>query len=99
MIAPVRRLLLAWAALLLLLALLVGASFLRLGAFGPELVLLLAGGMLAIVALAFMRLRSTVPLGQNFALAAAVWLSILLALGSVDRFTRSDIPVPVSRYP
>ena len=61
--------------------------------------MLVAAGMAAVIALAFMRLRDTRPLGRGFALAALVWLLILLGLGSVDRLTREDVPVAVKRLP
>ena len=99
MSVAVRRVLLAWVVLLALLGSLIGLSLLRLGRFGPLLVLLLALAMAACIALAFMRLRDTQPLGRGYALAAAVWLLIMFGLASADRLTREDVPVAVERYP
>ena len=89
----------AWGGLLLLLALEIGASFLHLGWIGPPLVMVIAAAMVAVVGFAFMHLRGASSLAQGFVVAALVWLTILIGLTAVDRFTRTDYPVPVSRSP
>ncbi len=94
-----RTLLLAWLGLLVLLAVEIGASQLTLGWVGPPAVLLLAGVMLLTVVFAFMRLGSSPALSRAFAVAAVLWVAILMGLTSVDRFTRADYPVPVTRHP
>ena len=50
-------------------------------------------GMAVLVALTFMRLGSSRGLMPVFALAGVFWLCIMLGLGSLDSFTRHDIPV------
>ena len=84
------RLLAIWAGLLLLLALEFVAArlpFLRAAvpAFGIA--------MAAIVALTFMRLAKARGLVPVFALASLFWLAVMLGLGSLDPFTRHDVPV------
>ncbi len=46
-----------------------------------------------LVAMTFMRLASSRGLGPVFALASVFWLIVMLGMGSLDSFTRSDIPV------
>ncbi|CAH2600593.1 conserved membrane protein of unknown function [Rhodovastum atsumiense] len=64
----------------------------------PALVLLMAA-MLIVIGTAFMRMYSVSGLAQAFAVAALLWLVILLGLGSVDPLTRTDYSVPVTRHP
>ena len=49
--------------------------------------------MVLVVAIGFMQLTSAQPLATIFAIGGVVWLIILLALGSMDSFTRTDYPV------
>jgi hypothetical protein len=49
--------------------------------------------MAALVALTFMRLASSRGLPPIFAMAAVFWICVMLGLGSMDPFTRHDIPV------
>ncbi len=51
-------------------------------------------GMAVLVALTFMRLGSSRGLVPLFALAGVFWIVVMLGLGSLDSFTRRDIPVP-----
>jgi cytochrome c oxidase subunit 4 len=88
-----RKLLLTWLALLALLALEVGASFLPLGRGERPLILIPALAMVAIVAVVFMQVRHGPVLVRLFAAAGVLWLVILLALGSLDPLTRIDYPV------
>ena len=81
-----RRLLLTWAALMLLLALTVGASF---GLAGPAS---LAAGLgiaalkAALILWAFMHLAEDDGLLRIIALAAFAWLGILFSLGGLAYF-------------
>lgn len=50
-------------------------------------------GMAVLVALTFMRLGSSRGLMPVFAVAGVFWLCVMLGLGSLDAFTRHDIPV------
>ncbi|WP_428486429.1 hypothetical protein [Rhodopila sp.] len=56
-------------------------------------------GAALLVALTFMRLGSSRGLVPVFALVAAFWLCIMLGLGSLDSFTRHDIPVGMRTEP
>ncbi|NPC87503.1 hypothetical protein HNH97_00935 [Gluconacetobacter entanii] len=78
-----------WAALLLLLAveLLLSAAGANWGIGGC------AGLMALLVAYGFMRITRAPALATIFALGGLFWLSILLALGSLDSFTRTNFPV------
>ncbi len=49
--------------------------------------------MAALVALTFMRLGKGRGLVPVFAVAGMFWLCVLLGLGTLDPFTRHDIPV------
>ncbi len=49
-------------------------------------------GMAALVALTFMRLGKGRGLVPVFAVAGMFWLCVLLGLGTLDPFTRHDIP-------
>ena len=82
--------LLAWIALVALLAAEVAASLLHRG----HLTAIIAGAMVAVVLVAAMRLPRGSHLSKLFALAGLVWLLILMGLGSMDPFTRTDVPVP-----
>jgi len=85
-----RRLVLAFAGLALLWLVEVLLAIAGFGAVAP----LLGLAMAAIVAVFFMHLGTTVPLGRVFAAAGLFWLVILLGLGAMDPFTRIDYPVP-----
>ena len=56
-------------------------------------------GMALLVALTFMRLGASGGLVPVFALAGVFWLCIMLGLGSLDSFTRHDIPVSMHTEP
>ena len=82
--------LVAWIALVALLAAEVAASLLHWGHATPAI----AVAMIAIVLVTAMRLPRGSHLSRLFALAGLVWLLVLLGLGSMDSFTRTDVPVP-----
>jgi cytochrome c oxidase subunit IV len=83
------KLLFVWVALLALLGLEIGASFLHLNLF----VLVPALAMLAIVVVAFMQIGRGPTIVRVFAAAGLLWLLILLTLGSLDPLTRINYPV------
>lgn len=83
-----RRLVLAWAALLVLLAATVAGAYLPLGSFNIVLALAIAATKAAIVLVVFMDLTRGPALARIFAGAGAFWLMILLGLASTDYLTR-----------
>ena len=87
------KLVLAWLALLALLGLEVGASFLPLGPSARPLILIPALAMLAVIVTAFMQVGRGPLVVHLFVAAGVVWLMILLALGSLDPLTRTMYPV------
>lgn len=52
-----------------------------------------AGVMALLIAYGFMRITRAPALAFIFAVGGLFWLSILLALGSLDSFTRTNFPV------
>ncbi len=90
---PLRRLLLAWALLMVLLAIEFGASFLPLGRSIRPFVLIPAVLMVAAVATLFMQIGRGAAIVRLFAAAGLLWLGILLGLGSLDPLTRVDYHV------
>jgi cytochrome c oxidase subunit IV len=89
----------AWLSLLVLLAAELLVTLLPIRQGGATVVLIFAAVMLAIIGLAFMRLRSASGLAQAFVVAGVFWVMVLLGLGSMDPLTRTDYPVPVTTYP
>lgn len=94
MTAPPRALLLAWLALLALLALTTAAAYQPLGAFNTALALTIAGVKVLIVAAVFMELRERNTMHIAFALAGVLWLAILLWLAGADYASRPAPPAP-----
>jgi hypothetical protein len=83
------RTLICWIALVLLLV----VELIAAHAGGMVVVGVLAAIMVLVVAIGFMQIRQAPPLARIFAIGGVVWLVILLALGSMDSFTRTDYPV------
>ncbi len=83
------RLLLAWAALMALLALTLGAAFLPLGPAKPWIAYAIATAKAALVLWFFMEMRSERGLARLAMLAGFVWLAILFALTATDYLTRA----------
>ena len=83
-----RQLVLAWILLMVLLAIQIGVSFLPLGQSSRPLVLIPAVLMVAVVGTVFMEVGRGPEIIRLFAVAALLWLSILLGLGSLDPMTR-----------
>jgi hypothetical protein len=86
----IRNLLLTWLLLLLLGGAEFAASFLPLARVWRPLIMIPAALMVLGVAIGFMEVRRGSVLVRAFAVAAVLWLAILLGLGSVDPLTRSD---------
>ncbi|MBV9735538.1 MAG: hypothetical protein JO209_06475 [Acidisphaera sp.] len=95
----VRPLLPVWLGLLALFAVELGTAFLPLGHAFAGLILLPAAAMVGLVGFGFMRLGRYGAIARCFALAAVFWLLVLLGLGSMDPFTRTEYPVRVTTYP
>jgi cytochrome c oxidase subunit 4 len=83
--------------LLILLALEVWMSLLPLSSSIRLLILIPAVVMVALVAFGFMEIATAPPAAHLFAVAALLWLAILLGLGSVDPLTRTDYAVQAWR--
>jgi cytochrome c oxidase subunit IV len=93
-----RRLWLTLALLLVLLAIEFGASFLPLDRSARPLVLIPAVLMVGVVGTIFMEVGRGPEIIRLFAVAALLWLSILLGLGSLDPMTRIEYQVQAA-YP
>jgi cytochrome c oxidase subunit IV len=87
------RLLRLWTVLMLLGGIEFGLSFLPLPRAVRPLVMLPALPMIALVAVGFMNVTRGPAIVRVFAVAALLWLLILLGLGSVDALTRIDYAV------
>ncbi len=94
-----RGLAIAWLLLMLLLSEELGTTVLLPGRLAPGVALGTGMVMVVVVGFAFMRLHSSAGLAQAFVVAVLFWLLVLLALGTMDPMTRTDYPVPVTRYP
>jgi cytochrome c oxidase subunit IV len=86
---PPLPLIVAWLALLALLALTVALAYIPLHAFNAVAALTIASIKAGIVAAVFMELRHRGPRTLVFAGAGLFWLGILLWLGLMDFVTRS----------
>jgi caa(3)-type oxidase subunit IV len=93
------RLLLTWISLLVLGVLELGASFLPIDGSLRPLIMIPAVSMVILVAVNFMEVGKGPVIVRAFAVAAAFWLLVLLALGSVDPLTRTDYYVPRPSQP
>jgi caa(3)-type oxidase subunit IV len=93
-----RRLWLTLVLLLVLLAMEFGASFLPLDRSARPLVLIPAVLMVGVVGTTFMEVGRGPEIIRLFAVAALLWLSILLGLGSLDPMTRIEYQVQAA-YP
>jgi cytochrome c oxidase subunit IV len=87
------KVLLTWVALLALLAVEIGVSFLPLSPDTRPLILIPALAMLALIVGLFMQVGRGPTIVRLFAAAGLLWLMILLALGSLDPLTRTNYPV------
>jgi cytochrome c oxidase subunit IV len=94
-----RRAALCWLVLLLLGALEFGCSYIRIDQSLRPLLLVPALGMVALVGVMFMRVRSGVAVVRGFALAGLMWLTLLLGLGTMDPMTRTMYVVQGHQIP
>lgn len=78
----------AYLALMALLGLTVGLSYLDLGRLGPWVAALVAVTKTAVVASIFMHLRKSTKLVRLLASGALLWLLLLFGLTLSDYFTR-----------
>ncbi len=86
----------AYALLLALLAAEYFASFLPLGGHARLALLAVALAMAGVLMTQFMELRRAGAPAVMFVIAAALWLVILLGLGTLDPVTRAMYPAPES---
>ncbi len=77
-----------WIALMLLLAATVTSAYVPLGAFNSAINLVIAAIKVVLVALFFMRLKSSNALIRLAAITGLFWLSILFVLSGADYLTR-----------
>ena len=87
-----------WLALLLLLALTFGASFLHWGAWTTVISFAISVFKTLLVAYFYMHLKKDKGMTRIFAIAGIAWLTILFSLTLSDFATRSWLPYP-SRWP
>ncbi|MDN4051645.1 cytochrome C oxidase subunit IV family protein [Massilia sp. YIM B02763] len=87
-----KPLLLAWAALMVLLALSAGTAFIPLGWVNTALGMAIALAKAVLVALVFMRLRRSPALLRIAAVVGAVTMLVLFGLSATDYATRSVLP-------
>jgi cytochrome c oxidase subunit 4 len=92
--APLRPLILAWLALLLLLALTLGLAYVPIGRVNWLVALGVASAKALVVLAVFMELREGPSLRWVFAAAGFFWLAILLFLSLADYATRTGWAVP-----
>jgi cytochrome c oxidase subunit 4 len=85
----IRRVVLAWVALLVLLSATVAGAYVPLGSLNLALALTIAAVKAAIVLIVFMELTRGPALARIFAGAGAFWLMILFGLASADYLTRA----------
>jgi len=83
-----RPLLLTWAGLLALLAITIAVSFAPIGPVKPVANMAIAALKAGLVLWVFMHLRERSGLVRVFALAAAAWLAVLMAMAVTDILTR-----------
>jgi cytochrome c oxidase subunit 4 len=88
MASSARTLVLVWAALLVLLALTIGATFLPIGPLKPAVNLGIAFAKAALIFWFYMHLREESGLVRLAAVGAGAWLLIMLMLMSSDFLAR-----------
>jgi caa(3)-type oxidase subunit IV len=77
-----------WLALLMLLAATVGSAYIPLGIYNSVINMTIAGIKVALVAVFFMKLKSSSPLLRFAAGAGIFWLIFMFALTGSDYLTR-----------
>jgi cytochrome c oxidase subunit 4 len=87
-----------WLALLILLGLTYGASYLHWGIWTSFISFTIAAIKTALIALFYMHLKKERGMTRIFAIAGIAWLMILFSLTLSDYISRSWLPYP-SRWP
>ena len=77
-----------WAALMLLLVLTVGLSYVELGAFSTPVAMAIAVAKTVLVVAFYMHFLESKPLIRLFSLAVLAWIVILFAMTFCDLFSR-----------
>jgi cytochrome c oxidase subunit 4 len=90
--APAKRIAVAFAALIGLLAATTLLAFQPLGVFNYPLALTIASLKIAIIAEVFMELRAARPVAIAFGCVGFLWLAILWWLSWLDYATRQNFP-------
>lgn len=93
-IVPKRTYFTVWAALLLLLAVTVGVSYVHLGWLNIVAAVSIAVTKALVIAMYFMHLRYSARIMWIFAGVGFFWLLILFSLSLGDYMTRSWLPAP-----
>jgi cytochrome c oxidase subunit IV len=87
--AVLRRHVITWLALMALLALTLGSSFVPLGAFNAVSNFMIAAAKAALVLVIFMRIMQADTAARVAAAAGLIWLGFLTALSLVDILSRA----------
>ncbi len=87
-----RAYVLTWLALMLLLGLTLGSSYIPMGAWNSAANMAISCAKLLLIALFFMHLRKSGALMRIAALVGIVWLGLLFGLSSADYATRVHAP-------
>jgi cytochrome c oxidase subunit 4 len=77
-----------WVALLMLLAATVASAYIPLGAFNTVLNMAIAAMKVALIAVFFMKLRSSKPLVRLVSVAGIFWLILMFSLTAGDYLMR-----------
>ena len=94
-----RTYLLVWGSLLILLAITVAVSYIRLGWFNPAAVVGIAIVKAVIIILFFMHVRYSSRVIWIFVCAGFFWLVIMFVLTMGDYLTRAYMPAPTIWQP
>lgn len=84
-----RTYLLVWVALVVLLGITVGASYLPLGAWGTAVSMGIAGIKALLVGVFYMHLNESEPRIRFFSVASLAWLVAMFGLTLTDLFSRA----------
>ena len=93
-ITSVKSYLTVYVILMALLLLTVGAAFVDLGPFNFPTSMAIAVVKAVFIILIFMHVKHNEPLVKVFAVAAFLWLAILIALSLADYFSRGWLNIP-----
>lgn len=94
-----RTLVLVYLALMALLAVTIGATFLPLGPLRPVANIGIAALKTGLIVWVFMHLREVTPMVRLFAAIGVVWLALLIGIGLSDWLTRAPQPAPPGPAP